>query len=118
MAAVAAQAITGTGDVNVLRVRLAPTSDAQSGFIPGSVNYVIATVELTNNTDDDYVPDIAKFFLTTPQKARYSGQDSGDPVIIGIRNSYATLAYGQKRTFTVAFRTTEPNISGTISYEP
>jgi hypothetical protein len=103
-----APALTGTGDVRVLIVRLTP----------GIQTYVVATVELTNDTPRDFTPDVSRFFLTTANNERYQGTDSGSSALIGVSNVHRTLKQGDKRAYTVGFRTPDPVIMGTISYEP
>jgi hypothetical protein len=117
----AAPSIAGIGDVNVLAVRFVPTGDSGPGLAPGSVTYVVARLELTNATTHDFTPDISRFFLTGASGARsdrYQGTDSGSSVFVGVSNSHRTLKQGDKRLYTVGFRSTDPVIAGTVSYEP
>ena len=106
--ALAAPALTGTGDVRVLLVRLTP----------GSQTYVVATVELINDTSRDFTPDVSRFFLTDAGNERYQGTDSGSSALIGLANAHRTLKQGDKRDYTVGFRISDPVITGTVSYEP
>ena len=47
-----------------------------------------------------------------------SGTDSGSSVFVGVSNSHRMLKQGDMRDYTVGFRTADPVITGTISYEP
>ena len=114
----AASSIAGAGDVNVLAVRFVPSTDAGPGLASGSRTFVLTQVELTNDTAHDYTPDVSRFFLTSAQGERYQGTDSGSSVFVGVSNSRRTLKQGDKRLYTVGFRSTDPGIAGTISYEP
>lgn len=114
-----ASPINGTGDVKVVGVRLLQSSDASTGFEPGSITWVVASLDLTNDTGSDYTPDISRFFLTLPAAHEHvAGVEGGDPVLIGIRNNHDVLHAGETRRYTVAFRTLMSAPSGTISYEP
>jgi hypothetical protein len=115
--ALAAPSIGGAGDVRVLGVRFVPSADAGPG-LAGGPTYVLARVELTNSTPRDFTPDVSRFFLTGVQNQRYQGIDSGSSVFAGISNSHRMLKQGDTRPYTVGFRTTDPVIAGTISYEP
>ena len=97
--------VTGIGDVRVVAVR----------FVP---DYVLTTLELTNDSAHDFTPDIGRFILTAPRNERYIASDSGSSVFIGVSNSYRTLKHGDKRIYTVGFRTPDPVAIGTVSYEP
>jgi hypothetical protein len=116
--AFAAAAISGIGDVEVRTVRVVPSSDSGPGLAAGSVAYVIATVALTNGSAHDIVPAIDRFFLTAPRNVRYQGADSGSSALVGVSNPHTMLKHGDTRDYTVGFRTTEPVVAGTISYEP
>ncbi len=106
--ALAVPALAGTGDVRVLIVHLTP----------GIQTYVVATVELTNDTSGDFTPDVSRFFLNSTNNERYQGTDSGSSALIGVSNAHRPLKQGDKRDYTVGFRTPDPVITGTISYEP
>jgi hypothetical protein len=114
----AAQSIAGTGDVNVLAVRFVPAGDSGPGLAAGSVTYVVTQLELTNATTHDFTPDVSRFFLTGARSDRYQGTDSGSSVFAGVSNSHRTLKQGDKRLYTVGFRSPDPVIAGTVSYEP
>jgi len=114
----AAPSIAGAGDVRVLAVRFVPGTDAGPGLAAGGLTFVVATVELTNDTPRDFTPDVSRFFLTGAQHQRYQGTDSGSSALVGVSNSHRMLKQGDKRSYTVGFRTTDPVIAGTVSYEP
>ena len=114
----AASVIIGVGDVQVRAVRVVPSSDTAPGFAAGSSTFAIATVSLTNGTPHAMVPTIARFFLTTPRNVRYRGTDSGSSALVGVSNPHIMLKPGDARDYTVGFRTTDPVVAGTISYEP
>jgi hypothetical protein len=116
--ALAAPSITGIGDVRVVTIRFIPSTDAGSGLAAGGPTYVLARVELTNGTARDFTPGVDRFFLTGAQSRRYQGIDSGSSVFVGVSNSHRMLKAGDVRGYTVGFRTADPVITGTISYEP
>jgi hypothetical protein len=116
--ALATPSIAGVGDVRVLTVRFIPTPDAGAGLASGGLTYVLATVVLTNGTAHDFTPSVSRFFLTGPQNQRYQGTDSGASVFAGVSNSHRVLKQGDKRDYTVGFRSPDPVIAGTVSYEP
>lgn len=111
-------AIAGIGDVRVLAVRLIPANDGGPGLASSGVTYVLATVALTNGTTRDITPAIERFVLTASPNDRYTGIDSGSSVFVGVSNPHRMLKHGEKRDYTVGFRTTDPVVAGTISYEP
>ncbi len=117
-AAAAGPAIAGSGDVRVLSVRLVPSNDTGPGLAASGVTYVVATVALTNGTARDLTPAIDRFFLTTAGNQRYAGMDSGSSAFVGVSNLHRTLKHGDQRNYIVGFRTTDPVVTGTISYEP
>jgi hypothetical protein len=110
--------ISGVGDVLVRAVRVVPSSDTGSASAAASVTYVIATVTLTNGTPHGMIPAIARFFLTAPRNTRYQGVDSGSSALVGVSNPHTMLKPGSARDYTVGFRTKDPVVAGTISYEP
>jgi hypothetical protein len=114
----AAPSIAGIGNVNVVAVRFVPAGDSGPGFPAGSVTYVVTRVELTNATAHDFTPDVSRFFLTGAQSDRYQGTDTGSSVFVGVSNSHHTLKQGDKRLYTVGFRSKDPVVAGTVSYEP
>jgi len=116
--ALGAPSIVGIGDVRVVAVHTIPSADAGAGLAAGGLTYVLAKVELTNGTPRDFTPDVGRFFLTGAQSRRYQGIDSGSSVFVGVSNSHRMLKMGDARDYTVGFRTADPIITGTISYEP
>jgi len=102
----------------VLTVRFIPSPDAGAGLASGGLTYVLANVELTNGTAHDFTPSVSRFFLTGLQNQRYQGTDSGSSVFAGVSNSQRPLKQGDKRRYTVGFRSPDPVITGTVSYEP
>ena len=114
----AASSIAGTADVRVIDVRFVPTTDAGPGLAPASLTYVVAQVELLNDTAHDFTPQINRFILTATHNQRYQGIDSGSSALIGTSNAHRMLKQGDKRLYTVGFRAADPVIAGTISYEP
>jgi hypothetical protein len=116
--ALAAPSIAGVGDVRVVTIRFIPSTDAGPGLAAGGLTYVLAKVELTNELPRDFTPDVSRFFLTGAQSRRYQGIDSGSSAFVGVSNSHRALKQGEMRIYTVGFRTTDPLITGTISYEP
>ena len=105
--ALATPSVTGVGDVRVLTVRFIPSPDAGAGLASGGLTYVLANVELTNGTAHDFTP-----------SERYQGTDSGSSALIGVSNAHRPLKQGDKRRYTVGFRSPDPVITGTVSYEP
>jgi hypothetical protein len=116
--ALAAPPITGIGDVRVLAVRFVPSTETGSGLAATSLTYVVATVELTNDSPRDFTPEISRFFLTAPRNQRYQGIDTGSSALVGVSNAHRMLKAGDKRAYTVGFRSPDPVVTGTISYEP
>lgn len=116
--ALAESAIAGVGDVRVLATRVVPGTESGPGLNGGTITYLIATVELTNSTIHDATPSIARFILTASRGVRYAGTDSGASALVGVSNSHTMLKHGETRTYTVGFRTTDPVVAGTVSYEP
>ncbi len=114
----AAQTIAGVGDVRVLSVRFIPSTETSSGLASTSLTYVLATVELINDTPHDFTPEISRFYLTTARNQRYQGIDSGSSAMAGVSNAHRALKSGDRRTYTVGFRSADPVVTGTISYEP
>jgi hypothetical protein len=48
---------------------------------------------------------------------RFQGKDSGSSVFTGVSNSTMPLKKGEKREYTIGFRTSDQNVSGQILYE-
>jgi hypothetical protein len=115
---VGAQLFQGLGNVKVLDAHIVLSGDAAAGASSGQLEYVIARVELTNDTRADFTPEISNFYLLDRNQNRYQGKDTGASVFTGISNSVQVLKMGEKREYTVGFRTADPNITGTIDYEP
>ena len=113
----AAQNVQGVGDVKVLEARIVPSGDASLRMASGTLNYLIVRIELTNDFGFDGVPQIDHIYLTDRDGNRYQAKDSGSSVFTGISNSQQTLKQHDKREYIVGFRTTDPNVAGTISYE-
>jgi hypothetical protein len=115
--ALAAAAVTGTGEVRVVSVRLVPTTDSGPG-LSSSLTYVVAQVELANNSPHDFTPEVSRFVLTSASHRRYQGFEGGASALVGVSNAHRILKSGDKRVYTVGFRASDPVVSGTISYEP
>jgi hypothetical protein len=113
----AATFFTGQGDVRVIEAHIVPTGDSSAQTGGGTLRYVIARVEFTNDLGYDATPDITHFFLLDRNNNRYAGVDSGSSVFTGVSNSTQVLKQGDKREYTVGFRTNDPNVAGTIFYE-
>jgi hypothetical protein len=107
----------GQGNVKVLEAHVVPTGEASANTSGGTLGYVVARVELTNDFNVDMTPEITSFYLLDAKNNRYQGKDSGSSVFTGVSNSTMPLKKGDKREYTVGFRTADPNISGTIFYE-
>lgn len=111
------QLFKGAGDVRVLDAHLVPSGDASAQTSGGTINYVIMRVELTNDFGYDVTPQIANFYLIDAKNNRYQAKDSGSSVFTGVSNSTMPLKKDEKREYTIGFRTTDPNVTGTIFYE-
>ena len=111
------QLFRGAGDVKVLEAHIVPTGEASATTSGGTLGYVIARVELTNDFGIDATPQIANFYLIDLKNNRYQAKDSGSSVFMGISNSTLPLKKDEKREYTIGFRTTDPNVAGTILYE-
>jgi len=107
----------GQGDVRVIEAHIVPTGDSSAQTGGGTLEYVIARVELTNDLGYDLTPDITHFYLLDRSNNRYAGTDTGSSVFTGISNSTEVLHKGDKREYVVGFRTNDPNVAGTIFYE-
>ncbi|BDE08001.1 hypothetical protein WPS_32770 [Vulcanimicrobium alpinum] len=114
---VGAQRFTGLGDVRVVDAKLVPTSDSAAGISSGVITYVVAQVELTNDFGMDATPEISHFYFIDRAGNRFQAKDSGSSVFIGVSNSQQLLKQNEKRTYTIGFRTNDPNVAGTILYE-
>lgn len=114
---VATQLFQGQGDVNVLDARVVPTGDSSAATSAGTLGYVIARVEFTNDLGVETAPLIDHFYLIDRNGYRYQGKDGGSSVFTGISNSQEPLKKDEKRVYTIGFRTSDPNITGTIIYE-
>jgi len=107
----------GQGDVKVLEAHVVPTGDSSAQMGAGTLRYVIARIEFTNDLGYDLTPDVTHFYLLDRNNNRYQGKDSGSSVFTGVSNSTMPLKKDEKREYTVGFRTTDPNVAGTIFYE-
>jgi hypothetical protein len=107
----------GQGDVRVIEAHIVPTGDSSAQTGGGTLRYVIARVELTNDLGFDLTPDITHFYLIDRSNNRYQAKDSGSSVFTGVSNSTLPLKKDEKREYTIGFRTTDPNVAGTIFYE-
>ena len=114
---VGAQFVRGAGDVRVINAQLVPTGDSSAGTSGGTITYVVARIEFTNDTGLDVVPTADHFYLIDQNGNRYQGKDSGSSVFAGVGNSSEILKKDEKREYTVGFRTPNANTTGTISYE-
>ncbi|MBV8580043.1 MAG: hypothetical protein JO225_03135 [Candidatus Eremiobacteraeota bacterium] len=111
------QFFLGQGDVKVIDAHVVPSGDASAQTGGGTLDYVIARVELTNDMGADLTPDISHFYMFDAANNRYQATDTGSSVFTGISNSAEVLKQGDKRQYTIGFRTNNPNITGTILYE-
>lgn len=111
------QFFQGQADVRVIDARIVPSGDASAQTSGGTLRYVIARIEFTNDTGYELTPDISRFYLIDRNYNRYQAKDSGSSVFTGISNSTQPLKVNEKREYTIGFRTTDPNVSGTIYYE-
>lgn len=111
------QLFHGSGDVKVLEAHIVPTGEASATTSGGTLGYVVARVELTNDFGVDATPQISNFYLIDLKNNRYQAKDSGSSVFMGVSNSTAPLKKDEKREYTIGFRTSDPNVSGTILYE-
>ena len=114
---VGAQFVRGTGDVRVLNAQLVPSGDSSAATSGGTITYVVARVEFTNDTGLDIVPAVDHFYLIDQNGNRYQGKDSGSSAFTGVSNSVAVLKNGDKREYTIGFRTPNANTTGTVFYE-
>lgn len=113
-----ANAFKGQGDVKVLDAQYYATGESSTSTGSGaSLAYVIARIEYTNDSGNDIVPQVSDFYMLDASGNRYQAHDSGSSVFTGISNSQEVLAKNQKRVYTVGFRVTDPNVTGTIFYE-
>ena len=114
----AGQAIfVGVGDVRVIDARIVPSSDSSAQTSAGTLNYLIAHVELTNDSRADFTPQIDHFYYIDSNGDRFQAKDSGSSVFIGVSNSQMVLKLNEKRVYTIGFRTTDPSTTGTIPYD-
>jgi hypothetical protein len=111
------QLFQGQGNVRVVDARIVPTADASPATSGGTLGYVVAQLELTNDLNIDFTPTADHFYLMDRQNFKYQGKDSGSSVFIGVSNSTEVLKKNEKRIYTVGFRTQDPSVSGTIYYE-
>jgi hypothetical protein len=114
---VATSLFQGLGDVKVLDARLVPSGDNSASTGAGTLGYVIARIEFTNDLGSDTTPRISNFVLEDRAGTHYQAHDTGSAVFTGISNSQEVLKKDDKRVYTVGFRTSDPNISGSIYYD-
>jgi hypothetical protein len=114
---VGAQLVQGLGDVRVINSLIVPSGDSSAQTSGGTLNYLIARIEFTNDTGVEVVPTADHFFLIDQNGNRFQGQDSGSAVFTGISNVQTLMKKDDKRELTIGFRTPNANTSGTISYE-
>jgi hypothetical protein len=108
----------GKGDVKVIEAQLVSTGENSASTGAGAtLTYVMVRIEYTNDSGNDYVPQVSDFYLMDRSGNRYQAHDSGSSVFTGVSNSQETLAKNQKRVYTIGFRTTDPTITGTVFYE-
>jgi hypothetical protein len=109
--------ISGGGNVKVLQIRFVSTNEAAIGLSGGSITYVMARVELTNDTNQVLYPTINRLYLLDSSTGSHiTGNDSGSSAFIGISNNLNGMKPGEKREFTVGFRA-DPNTTGTVLYD-
>jgi hypothetical protein len=111
------QVVRGVGNVKVLDAHVVLTGDSSAQTGGGTLRYLVARVELTNDMGFELTPDISHFYLIDDNNNRYQGKDSGSSVFTGISNSTMPLKKDEKREYTLGFRTTDPNPTGQILYE-
>ena len=111
------QFVHGIGDVRVIEAHIVLTGDSSAQTGGGTLRYLVARVELTNDMGIELTPDISHFYLIDSNNNRYQGKDSGSSVFTGVSNSTMPLKKDEKREYTVGFRTTDPNVAGQILYE-
>ena len=111
------QFVQGVGNVKVIEAHVVLTGDSSAQTGGGTLRYLVARVELTNNMGIELTPDISHFYLIDSNNNRYQGKDSGSSVFTGVSNSTMPLKKDEKREYTVGFRTTDPNTAGQILYE-
>jgi hypothetical protein len=114
---IGAQLFAGVGNVVVLDAHIVPSGDSSAETSGGTISYVIARVELTNDSRGDFTPQIDHFFFVDRNGNRFAAHDTGSSVFTGVSNSQLVLKQTEKRTYTIGFRTTDPTTSGTISYD-
>ena len=111
------QFVHGVGNVKVIDAHIVLTGDSSAQTGGGTLRYLVARVELTNDMGLDLTPDISHFYLIDSSNNRYQGKDSGSSVFTGVSNSTMLLKKDEKREYTVGFRTTDANVAGQILYE-
>ena len=111
------QLFRGVGNVRVLEAHIVPTGDSSAQTGGGTLGYVVARVEFTNNLGYDLTPSVSNFYLIDRNNNRFQAKDSGSSVFTGVSNSTQPLKKDEKREYTIGFRTTDPSVSGTIFYE-
>ncbi len=114
---IGAQLFQGVGDVKVINAQVVASSDASAQTSGGTLSYVVARVEFTNDLGVDLVPQIDHFSLIDQSGTRFAAKDGGSSVFTGVSNSQTVLKKDEKREYTIGFRTTGASSFGTILYE-
>jgi hypothetical protein len=115
--ALGAPSVTGVGAVTVRAVHFVPVAPGGPG-LAGGATVVVTTLALTNASARRFIPDVSRFFLTAGDGERYQGTASGSSVFAGVSNPRGALEPGASRDYTVGFRSADPVVAGTVSYEP
>ena len=108
---------TGNTGVTVLDAKWVPTGEGSQTTSGGMTGWVLAHITYTNTTDTTFVPDISHFFMMDTTGQRYQAHDQGSMVFTGVSNDMSPLKKGDKREYTIGFRSTDPNVAGTIFYD-
>ena len=111
------QFFTGSSGVTVLDAHWMPTGEGSQATSGGTTGWVLAHIVYTNTTDVAFIPDIAHFFMMDPTGQRYQAHDQGSMVFTGVSNVMTPLKKGEKREYTIGFRSTDPNVTGNIFYD-
>jgi hypothetical protein len=108
--------ITASGPIKILQTTYVSTGDSSNTLSGGSLTYVIVKLEYTNTYKDTLIPIVEHFILTDSSGNRYSAVDSGSSALAGISNDTTALKSGDKRIFTIGFRT-QATTTGVIGYD-
>jgi len=112
----AAPLVSGGGNVKVLSYRFETTNEAAIGLSGGSITYIMARIELTNDTNQLLYPQINRIYLLDSQARHITANDTGSSVFIGVSNNLTGIRPGEKREFTVGFRG-DASITGVVLYD-